>query len=130
VRWFRSAAELGDRNAQFNLASLLAAGKGADRDTTEAALWYRRAAESGHALAQGRLGYLYAQGDGVERDRVEAFAWLTLASRHGIGYALKALEEVVQAMSVDERRAGSALVASKSRPREHGGVRPESAAHG
>ncbi len=115
VSWLQKAAEQDDGPAQFELGNLLSNGHGLPRDEPLAASWYRRAAANGHYPAQARLGYLYAHGTGVEKDRVEAFLWLSLAARHGVGAALKLLEEVGGQMSREEKAAGSACLAAWSR---------------
>ena len=58
----RLAAAQGDASAQFEVASRLAEGKGADQDLKEAAQWYQRVGASGFAMAQFRLGTLYERG--------------------------------------------------------------------
>jgi TPR repeat protein len=115
VLWLQKAAEQEDGPAQFELGNLLSNGHGLPQDEALAASWYRRAAGNGHYPAQARLGYVYAHGTGVEKDRVEAFLWLSLAARHGVGAALKLLEEVGGQMSREEKAAGSARLAAWSR---------------
>ncbi|MGE4481161.1 tetratricopeptide repeat protein [Acidocella sp.] len=115
VLWLQKAAAQEDGPAQFELGNLLSNGHGLPRDETLAASWYRRAASNGHYPAQARLGYLFAHGVGVEKDRVEAFLWLSLAARHGVGAALKLLEEVGAQMSREEKAAGGARLAALSR---------------
>ena len=79
-------------------------------DAVAAAAWYRRAASNGHYPAQARLGFLLANGIGTGKDRAEAFVWLSLAAQHGVGTALKALEEVGGQMSLEEKRRATALL--------------------
>jgi TPR repeat protein len=74
--WYRKAADLGNANAQFNLAVLYENGRGGDVDFTQANQWYRRAAVQGDALAIGNLGMLYVRGDGVKINRVAGMALL------------------------------------------------------
>ena len=109
ARWLELAAQ-SDPVAQFELATLHARGRGVAEDAAAAAAWYRRAAAGGYYPAQARLGFLLANGIGVGKDRAEAFVWLSLAAQHGVGTALKALEEVGGQMSVEEKRRGSALL--------------------
>ena len=70
---------------------------------SQAVEWYRRAALGGHYPSQARLGYCFAKGLGTEVDRIEAFVWLSAAAQHGVGLAMAELEELVRAMSEDER---------------------------
>ena len=71
---FRTLAERGDADAQYNLGVMYANGEGVARDYAEAVSWYRMAAEQGHAVAQNKLGVRYACGEGVARDYAEAVA--------------------------------------------------------
>jgi TPR repeat protein len=47
VKWWRSAAEQGQRTAQFNLAQILTEGKEVTKDLVEAYKWYSLAADQG-----------------------------------------------------------------------------------
>ncbi|KZT24703.1 hypothetical protein NEOLEDRAFT_1134755 [Neolentinus lepideus HHB14362 ss-1] len=47
VNYFRTAANLGDADAQQDLAFCLANGKGCKKDKREAAKWYRAAVAQG-----------------------------------------------------------------------------------
>jgi hypothetical protein len=78
VSWYRRAAEQGFAQAQFNLAQMLAAGRGARRDEVEAARLYRQAAELGHLEAQFNLGVRFANGNGVAQDNAQAYKWWTI----------------------------------------------------
>ncbi len=111
AEWYEKAALQNDAISQFERANLYFRGEGGAQDHEKSAEWYKRAAQQGHYPAQARLGYCYANGLGVEKNRVQAFLWLSLAARHGVGTALKALEEVGAQMSLEEKREGSALLA-------------------
>lgn len=71
----RAAAELGDADAQFELALLYNHGEGVTEDQQQAMLWYRKAAEQGLADAQLRLGRMLASDAGAADD-YEANLWL------------------------------------------------------
>ena len=60
-------ARLGDRLAQFNLATMLLRGEGGAADPASGVDWLRKAAEAGMAQAQYNLGLLYESGTGVAR---------------------------------------------------------------
>ena len=85
----RQAAELGDAEAQYDLAYLYykagtdPAISGVTQSDKLAAVWYRKAAKQGHARAQYNMAVLHLHGQGVERDPVEAYAWLLEASSNG-----------------------------------------------
>ncbi|WP_162913370.1 tetratricopeptide repeat protein [Rhodospirillaceae bacterium SYSU D60014] len=77
------AAEAGDRDAQYCVATLYRDGKGTPQDEDRAIHWYRKAAERGHAEAQFELGRAYDEGTVVPQDDVEAARWYEQAARHG-----------------------------------------------
>ena len=84
----RRAAEGGEGEAQFRLATRLGTGAGAAPDLSEAARWYHAAAAQGHALAAYKLGFLYLRGVGVPRkDYVQAFRFFQAAAEGGVGDA-------------------------------------------
>jgi len=87
LRLFRTLAEQGLAQAQYNLGLLCHEGHGGPRDYAEAALWYRKAAEQGVALAQTGLGLLYDEGLGVPQDYAEAAKWYRLAADQGVALA-------------------------------------------
>ena len=62
------AAKRGEAEAQYNLGSKYALGKGLRKNNRRAVKWYRRAAEQGYAEAQYNLGVMYAKGTGVAQD--------------------------------------------------------------
>jgi TPR repeat protein len=74
--WLRTAGELGDPAAQFELGNAYASGRDAPLDPREAVVWYTRAAEQGHAGAEFELGKRYARGDGVLPDANQANYWI------------------------------------------------------
>ena len=73
-------AERADPQAQVQLASLYAQGRGVTNSYSEAAKWYRRAAEQGNADAQVGLAELYEAGRGVPKDMDQAIKWYRLAA--------------------------------------------------
>ncbi|MEJ8567484.1 tetratricopeptide repeat protein [Elongatibacter sediminis] len=85
----RQAAELGDAEAQYDLAYLYYKAdsdpsiSGVVQSDKLAAQWYRKAAQQGHSRAQYNMAVLHLHGHGVDRDPVEAYAWLLLARERG-----------------------------------------------
>lgn len=77
-RAFQGLAE-----AQHDLATLYAAGRGAPQDYQRAAYWFRRAAESGIANAHYNLGVMYHQGLGIPADLKRAVSWYKNAAELG-----------------------------------------------
>jgi TPR repeat protein len=89
VKWYRSAAEKGVLNAQWQLGQILVSGKPAfpkrsdkvKADPAQGVRWLKKAASQGHDRAQLSLARCYEQGLGVNQDQTEAFKWYTLAAR-------------------------------------------------
>jgi TPR repeat protein len=99
VRWFRKAAEQGDRDAQTNLGSLYLLGDRLPQDYSEALKWLRAAADQGHPLAQTKLGIMYEDGKGVPQDRVQAYMWFSLAAAQGSELDSAFLTELTKEMT-------------------------------
>jgi membrane associated rhomboid family serine protease len=58
---FRKAAELGDADAQYYLATIYARGsQGVPKDTTQALFWYRKLADQGNAESLNNVAWEYA----------------------------------------------------------------------
>jgi len=68
LREWLPLASRGAVDAQYNLGSMYANGRGVHKDYSEAARWYRKAAELGYPPAQHKLGLLYRKGLGVPQD--------------------------------------------------------------
>lgn len=81
--WWTLAADNGDAEAQFNLATVLMAGADGKPDAERAFHWFHAAASQGLAPAQTKVGILYATGNGVALDAIEAHKWFVLAARNG-----------------------------------------------
>jgi TPR repeat protein len=85
VKSLRKAADLGNADAQFKLAVILANGPaGVTQDIKEALRLLRLASEQGMADAQHRLGIAYYAGIGGLVDYSEAAKWLLRAAEQNI----------------------------------------------
>ncbi len=80
---FDAAADLGDPNAQFNLALVYQEGRDRPQDYAAAARWHRKAAHQGHTGAQYGLALMYAKGQGIEKDDAKAVDWYRRAAKRG-----------------------------------------------
>jgi uncharacterized protein len=80
VKEWRTLAEQGDAEAQFNLGVCYQEGKGVPQDFAEAVKWFHKAADQGLRPAQMKLGVCYQNGEGVQKDLVTAYMWFNLAS--------------------------------------------------
>lgn len=82
VRWYRAAAEQGNKEGLAGLADMYAKGEGVDRDLVEARKLYEQAANAGHDRAARVLAHAYANGGlGVEPDAGEAAHWKSRAAQ-------------------------------------------------
>ncbi|MBU6252975.1 MAG: SEL1-like repeat protein [Alphaproteobacteria bacterium] len=79
VDTWRTAAQAGDADAQFNLAQAYRLGRGVPQDLTEAENWYRRAAVQGHLRAEDNLGLILFQ----KRAYPQAFPLLEKSAARG-----------------------------------------------
>jgi TPR repeat protein len=77
--WVRRAAEAGRAQSQAQYGSLLATGRGVEKDEREAVRWYIEALSRGERRVALPLAEAYDQGKGVARDVVEAYALATVA---------------------------------------------------
>jgi len=94
VTWYRKAAENGNRNAMFFLASHLQGGSGSHTSTVEAVTWIRKAAEAGDSYCQYWLGSGHYWGNTVTQDFGQALHWLEKAAKNDYGEAQGFLAEI------------------------------------
>src|SRR5262249_36872430 len=83
ARYYQTAAEARDLDAQLLLVQAYGRGEGVARDDEMAAVWLRKAAEQGHPGAQFRLGAMFCVGKGVRRDLIEGVKWYRRAADQG-----------------------------------------------
>ncbi len=81
---WRTLAEAGDADAQFNLGQAYRLGRGVPLDLSVAKIWFERAARSGHVDAETTLGLLTFQNG----DRAAGLKWLKAAADQGEPRAL------------------------------------------
>ncbi len=83
LRVFRTIAEQGDANAQYNLGVMYDNGRGVPQDYAAAMSWWRRAAEGGSTRAQFNLGGMHLSGKGAPQDYTIAGQWFRKAAERG-----------------------------------------------
>ena len=98
---FLPKAEIGDPEAQTNIAFMYYCGMYVKQDFVKAAQWYTKAAERNHPNAQFSLATLYENGEGVEQDLEEAYFWYSLAERQGDEDAKRSRIELEQKIPND-----------------------------
>ncbi len=81
LKWYKKAANNGDREAQSELGYLYFAGRGIEQNFKKAFFWTEKAARQGLAVAQYSLGIMWYSGNGVDdADLINAYAWLSVAA--------------------------------------------------
>jgi TPR repeat protein len=85
VRWFKAAADAGDREGLNNLAVMLDNGLGVGADPAAAQTLFERAARAGESGAAVNLALMLLRPGkaATAAARVEAYAWLNLAASLG-----------------------------------------------
>jgi len=78
--WTEKAANLGNAQAQFELAEIYK--KGMDNDL-ESFKWLEKSARNGYTKAKHNLAIYYSTGTGTWQDNRQAFYWMELASNEG-----------------------------------------------
>lgn len=87
LRWFKSAAELGNTAAKYELGHAYEKGNGVAVDYGLALKWYGVAARAGNAMANLALGLMYDEGRGVAQNPAKAAEWYRKASDLGNAHA-------------------------------------------
>lgn len=88
AKWYREAALLGNVEAQYRLARIVAKGaKGIKQDLPTALKLYQDAAGKGHAPAMNALGQMYQNGLGVPADPAKAVEWYQKAAEKKLAEA-------------------------------------------
>ena len=84
IEQIRNAAELGDKEAQYELAHRYLTGKGVHRDTAEVVKWVRLSAAQDYAPAQCQMGHFSLYGNfGITQNIDKAMQWYQLAATQG-----------------------------------------------
>jgi len=93
VNALRDAAEDGNTDAAFLLATSYRNGKTGVKDSARAMKWYKKAANEGDADAMLMLGWLYYKGSATLPSNVGmAKVWFEKAAVRGIDEAIEMLE--------------------------------------
>src|SRR6266513_1026309 len=102
----------GEIHAQFNLAMMYELGQGVPLDCAEATKWFLKAAQQGDAGGQLQMGKRCHRGSfaplaqDARESRIEAYKWFTLASAQGYKNSEMHCEQIVLAMTREERTEG------------------------
>lgn len=85
--WFEKAANLGNAQAQYNVAICYEDGTGITASQETANSWYLKAAQLGLAKAQNAVGAYYEKGRGITQSYAEAAKWYQKAADQGYAMA-------------------------------------------
>jgi len=99
---FKSLAEQGDADAQWNLGMMYYNGQGVEQDSVEAVKWFQKSAEQGDADSQLGLGWMYANGKGIPQNLVLAHKWLNAAALQGSKAAINGVDSVAKMMTPEQ----------------------------
>lgn len=91
-KYYKHAADLGNRTGCKNLGVLYEEGWGVPQSDNEAFKWYKIAAELGDAQGQYYLATMYVNGKGVSCNRYIAKEWLEKSAAQGHQEAINELE--------------------------------------
>lgn len=81
----KQSAELGNAEAQYNLAYCYQVGIGVEKNQKTAIEWYQKSADKGFNDALYQLMMAYGNGDGVEEDHEKAFSYALKCAENNDG---------------------------------------------
>ncbi|SDK69284.1 hypothetical protein SAMN05192566_2078 [Methylophilus rhizosphaerae] len=96
VKWYTKSADLGYREAQYMLGSLVFQRQIQSISYPQAVAFYEQAAKQGHVKSQLNLGMLYLRGEVIEQDMPAAVQWLSLAASNNNSEAQGYMAELYQ----------------------------------
>lgn len=96
VKWYTKSAELGYKEAQYTLGSLVFQRVIHSISYPQAVTYYEQAAQQGHVKSQLNLGMLYLRGEVIAQDMPNAVKWLSLAASNNNSEAQGYLAELYQ----------------------------------
>jgi TPR repeat protein len=107
---YEKAAEIGNIDAQYRLATLYARGLGVPEDLRGASYWYERAALGGNTAARAELAQLYLSGRAMQRNLVNALALLKSIEKDVPLSAKEKIKEVSKLLTPEEIKAADELL--------------------
>jgi TPR repeat protein len=108
-RWFKKAADLGNRTGNYKMGVLLIEGKGVLEDTQAWVRHIQKAASFNVPDAQYYLGKLFLEGKGVKREPNRAIKWFSDAADSGHMDAQYMLGLIYNEGTLTKKCLGSAL---------------------
>ena len=83
VEYYRKAADLGGKVAQYNLAFKYYNGKGVEQSFTESRRFYKLSAGQNNVMAQFKLGVMMVKGEGGEENMIEGLVLIDKSAKQG-----------------------------------------------
>jgi uncharacterized protein len=96
IQWYTKSADLGYKEAQYTLASLVFQRQTQSISYPQAVTYYEQAAKQGHVKSQLNLGMLYLRGDVIAQDMPAAVHWLSEAASNNNSEAQGYLADLYQ----------------------------------
>lgn len=96
VKWYTKSADLGYKEAQYLLASLVFQRQTQSISYPQAVTYYEQAAKQGHVKSQLNLGMLYLRGDVIAQDMPAAVQWISQAASNNNSEAQGYLADLYQ----------------------------------
>lgn len=96
VKWYTKSADLGYKEAQYTLASMVFQRQIQSMSYPQAVTYYEQAAKQGHVKSQLNLGMLYLRGDVIAQDMPAAVHWLNQAASNNNSEAQGYLADLYQ----------------------------------
>jgi uncharacterized protein len=96
VKWYTKSADLGYKEAQYTLGSLVFQRMIQSITYPQAVTYYEQAAKQGHVKSQLNLGMLYLRGDVISQDMPAAVQWLSQAASNNNSEAQGYLADLYQ----------------------------------
>lgn len=108
LAWYQRQAEMGNVDAQFELARRYHMGDGTETDQDQAMGWFITAAEQGQGGAQYYLAMFHYYGIGVDMNRELAMEWLRRAVASGHEAAASAAARITAEANSPQRQSMAA----------------------
>ncbi len=96
LKWYTKSADLGYKEAQYLLASLVFQRQTQSISYPQAVTYYEQAAKQGHVKSQLNLGMLYLRGDVIAQDMPAAVKWISQAASNNNSEAQGYLADLYQ----------------------------------
>ena len=118
---FNSAAQQGNKKAQYYLGRCYDKGRGATEDNVKAFEWYQKSASQDYHKAQYELGRCYKKGKGTEKNLVKAAEYFQKAATQGNAEAQYELGKCYlkgKGVSLNEEKAAELFRQAVSNPKD------------